>query len=48
MPIEFIKKVFKTPYVIKKEENIRELPYKKRKNPKKSEKKEKGKIDLRV
>ncbi len=48
MPIEPTKKVFETPYIVKKEETAKGLPHKKRKNTKKPEKKESGRIDIRV
>lgn len=48
MPIEPTKKVFEVPHIVKKEEALKGLPYKKRKNPKKPEKRESGKIDIRV
>lgn len=48
MPVEPAKKVFEPPYIIKKEENIKGAPHKKKKNLKKDEKKGSGKIDIRV
>lgn len=48
MPIEPTKKVFEVSHIAKKEEALKGLPYKKRKNPKKPDKKESGRIDIRV
>ncbi len=48
MPIEPTKKVFETPHIVKKEETLKGPLYKKRKNPKRAEKKEKGRIDIRI
>lgn len=48
MPVEPTKKVFETPHIVKKEETLKGLPYKKKKNPKKADKKESGRIDIRV
>jgi len=48
MPVEPTKKVFEAPPIIKREENPRILSQKKKKKPKKQEKRESGKIDIRV
>lgn len=48
MPIEPTKKVFEVPHIAKKEDALKGQQYKKRKNPKKTEKRESGKIDIRI
>ncbi|MCX8031333.1 MAG: hypothetical protein N3A59_07140 [Thermodesulfovibrionales bacterium] len=47
MAVEPTKKVFETPYVVKKEEGIRGFPPRKKKNLKKTDNKP-SKIDIKV